>query len=424
MIMSRLEYLLYSIKNEYLKDITWYFTFMTILTEKNYKNKYVEIKSGVIYVLIDGKQVMLNGVIKNEPIYAVTDNLTLPKNTINNIDNVKTTFGLVILNYVLLYVPIGKRVTYENKPFNIGKIEARVGELLNTDVITVEEFKKFDNNALFLEKLSRIVTISATYKNITPPDGLKEFKTKTIKEFNTKYGENWYKDATKVVEFEDKLKAFYNDYVSDDPSDGVFLSGKIKNNAGLKKYLTFGLAFGMEEAGEETQYIEGSLLDGPPKDKKKLAGMFDTARSASYNRGAETQKGGYAAKVMLRAISSVKIIGKDCGTKLGKDLLVNENIKASLVGRYLVTPKGPKVIKDIDEASKYVGKTITIRSPQFCKSKGTSFCPICSGDNISKYGNFVISITDISNILLYQKMKMMHNTAIQGMSTNPIEQIR
>lgn len=421
--MSKLEYLLYSIKSGYLKDLNWYFTFMTIMIEEHYKNKYIEIKSGIIYVKYKDKLVKLENSLIGTPVYHATDTITLPKGIINNETNIKTTFGLMVLNYILIYTTIGSRVKYINKAFNIGKIEGKIGELLNTDKITVKEYKKFNDNALFLEKFSRIVTVSATYKNVTPPDGLDVFKKKTVKEFEDKYGPKWHSDPTKVVEFEDKLKAYYEDYIKDDPSNGVFLSGKIKNNAGLKKYLTYGLAFGMEEPGDETQYIGESLLDGPPVDKDKIAGMFDTIRSASYNRGAETQKGGAAAKVLLRAISSVHVVNKDCGSKLGKDVIVNDNIKASLVGRYLLTNKGPKVIKDISEIDKYIGKKITIRSPQYCKTKGNGFCNICSGDSVSKYGNFTIGVTDISNILLYQKMKLMHNTAIQGMDTDPISGI-
>lgn len=421
--MSRLEYLLYSISKGYLKDLNWYFTFMTIMIEDNYKNDYVNIVAGVLSVKTDNGIVKLNGITKGSAVYSVSDTVTLPKDTINNSATVKTTFGLMVLNYVLLYTTIGKRVTYINKAFSIGKVEERMGELLSADTITVSEYKKFVNNSLFLEKFSRIVTVSATYKNITPPDGLETYKKKTIKEFEDKYGTKWYSDATKVVEFEDKLKAFYEEYVSDDPSNGVFLSGKIKNNAGLKKYLSFGLAFGMEEPGDETQYISGSLLDGVPRDKDKLAGMFDTVRSASYNRGAETQKGGAAAKVLLRAISSVHIIDGDCKVSYGKTIHVNKDILQSLVGRYLITTKGPKLIEDASVIEKYIGKTIVIRSPQYCKTKGSGFCRVCSGENVAKYGNFTIGVTDISNILLYQKMKAMHNTSIQGMATEPITAI-
>jgi len=422
--MNKLEYLLYSIKNGHLKDLNWYYTFMTIMTEANYKNEYIEIKANELYVKHDDKLVKLNNIKKDTPVYNVTDKLMLPKNTINNDTNVTTTFGVMVLNYILLYTTIGKRVKYVNKAFDIGKVESEIGALLSEDTITITEYKKFVDNAIFLEKFSRIVTVSATYKNITPPDGLEEFKKKTLKKYVDAYGSKWYTDPTKVVAFEDELKEFYNAYVADDPSNGVFLSGKIKNNAGLKKYLTFGLAFGMEEPGEETQHITGSLLDGPPRDKEQLAGMFDTIRSASYNRGKLTQSGGAVAKVMLRAISSLHIVKGDCKTKLGKDIIVNDNIKDSLVGRYMMTTKGPKVIKNVSELDKYVGKKITIRSPQFCKSKGSAFCSVCSGDSVSDYGNFVINVTDVSNILLYMNMSSMHNTSIQGMNTNPIDNIR
>jgi len=236
-----------------------------------------------------------------------------------------------------------------------------------------------------------------------------------------KYGEEWYKVGPNVVEYEDKLKAFYNDYVSDDPSEGVFLSGKIKNNAGLKKYLTFGLAIGIHEPGDELPHVDNSLIDGYPKDKKQLTGMFDSSRSGSLNRGHETQKGGAVAKTLLRSTSSIKITKQDCKVTYGKKIKITEDIETSMVGRSIIVNKKSILLESKEDVKKYIDKVVEIRSPQYCKSTGSTICGVCAGKLMSNYENGVsLVITDISGTILGLSMAKMHNTAIFGMEVDVI----
>ena len=419
--MTIAEYFKYAFKNGYLAQIEWSYTFLTILLGKktdkkgvNYENKFMSIVSSVGYFKVDEELIPIPEFTAGEVVMKLNDKINLEANILPFVKkDIETTIGKAMANYILLHKPFNGKFEYINERFGIGDIEKKIAKGLSDKTITVDEYKTFVNARSYLEGFSRIVTISATMKNVLPPKGLKEYKKKLKQKMIEKYGEEWNKDRVIIVEYETELKKFYNDYMKDDPTYGKYLSGKVLNNSAPKKFLTFGAEKGFDDAGKNIQHVEDSLLDGYPKDRDKLTQMFNSSRSASFDRGSETQKGGTLGKYVLRATSSVKIVKGDCGTKDGKRILIYPELAKAMVGRYILIGSKVILLKTIEEVNKYVNKVVVLRSPQYCKTKDSDFCSVCVGTALAKYPTGVsIIVTDIAAVVLKSALKSMHNSQV------------
>ena len=215
-----------------------------------------------------------------------------------------------------------------------------------------------------------------------------------------------------LAEYEAKLKQFDNDYLEDDPSNDTFITKKIRENSRKKLFLTLGGESGFEDNINFTT-IKSSLSEGWSTDPKEFAAMMNNLRSGSFARGAETVKGGVAAKVLLRAANNYRIVDDDCGTRLGIRRKYNEDNINYLVGRKIFLGNNTISIDTIEDAKKYIGKDLIVRSPMFCKSANETICINCSSNALSQYKTGItIPLTEISAIILATSMSKMHSTIL------------
>lgn len=414
------EYFKYAIKKGYLNKLNWYYSVFTLQTDDT---KYTKIENGKQLVLIDDRYEPIEDIKTKAPILTMASEITIDGDYLDNLDKpIKTTIGRVIINKILLSDVFGNKIPYINERTSIGAIEKMIAKgMYNNDLIEVSEYKRFADVVGFLQGLSRITTVSATEKSLLPPDGLDKFKKDLKSEFDKKYGPDWTKDRSIIVEYEKRLRDFDAEWMKGEPNDGFLIGGKVKNVARTKMYLDFGAEAGFDTTGSKVDLVDNSLLDGYPKDKEKLATMYNTSRAGSYDRGKETQKGGAAAKDMLRATSSTTITHNDCKSNEGKEIFVTKDIADGLIGRYII--KNGKS-EPIDDPTKYIGKSIIIRSPQYCLEKGNSLCSVCVGDVMKKYDKGInLVITELSGTLLYISMQSMHGKVLSTMDFDLIDNI-
>jgi len=414
------EYFKYAIDKGYLKKLKWYYSLFTI---QSTDTDYTKYDKGTYYVLVNDNYEKIDDVKNGDPILVMGSEINIEAGFMPNIkENTKTTIGRVIINKILITDIFYDKIPFENKRLSIGGLEKIIAKgMYNNDLIKVSEYKKFVDTIGFLQGLSRITTVSATAKSLLPPAGLDKFKKELKVEFDKKYGTEWVKDRSIIVEYEKRLRAFDAEWLKDEPNDGFLVSGKVKNVARTKMYLDFGAEAGFDTTGNNTDLVDNSLLDGYPKDKEKLATMYNTARAGSYDRGKETQKGGAAAKDMLRATSSTTILHTDCKSTSGKTIFITKDIADGLIGRYII--KNGKS-EPIGDPKQYIGKTITIRSPQYCLEKGNNLCSVCVGDVMKKYDKGInLVITELSGTLLYISMQSMHGKVLSTLDFNLDENI-
>jgi len=423
--MTVLEYFQYSIRNGYLNKLKWYYSVLSLPSKDVVENDYYTYTKGKYVVkLNNGEVATIDETLKDRPLLTIKDKVLLTNEDMSNIDKeVKTNVGIAIANYLLTYHPFKGKIPFINGEVKVKEIETIIKDLLTNDKssqdkITIPEYIEFADNAMFLMNISKLVTISATYKTMLPPPGIKEYKKKLIKEFKEKYGDDVFKDYTKVADLEAKLKEYDDDWIKDDPSYGKVLSGKIKNVSRSKLFLDYGAEAAFDKSGI-ANFVSNSLLEGWPTDPEQLANMYNASRAGSYDRGAETQNGGVAAKIILRATNSIKIMDTDCKTKIGKKIVVAKNNKEKLYGRYMIIG-GTNVLFTKENADKYLGKEVEFRSPAYCLTKDNNICRKCSGEELYNYKDGIsLLVLQVGAILLYISMSSMHSAILETRTYNP-----
>ena len=412
--MRCIEYFTQCINTDYLYKLDWYYAIFTIAKKDN---KYVKHTESGIQVWLNDEWKELTDYRKDLPILLFNDRLTLNKGDLPNITTkIDTTVGRVIFNYVLVARNFGSKIPYFNEQVDVEAIEKYITKGLVDNTILVSEYLRYTDSVSFIEQLSPISNISATYKNVLPPPNLDKIKKDLYKQFDSKYGPDWKKDRGRVVEFQEELKKVDAEWLKGDPSVGKLITGKIKDNARVKMYLTFGPEVGFHKDGSKTTFVENSLLEQYPKDKEQVAAIYNSIRAASYDRGAETAKGGAASKDVLRGLSSYRVVKGDCKSKQYRKITVTKEIANGLSGRYMVV--NDKLV-EITDPTTLIGKTIQIRSPMYCKQPSPEYCSTCCGTLIENVQDAIPSIgASITGEIMYIAMKSMHNTQVSLKDVN------
>lgn len=420
-MISSNEYFQYALRHDLLSRLKFYYATMTIPLQN--ENEYFKIEKDKYFVLMNGEYQEVQGKTTKNPLLHSKDEITLFNADMANVkESVDTTIGRAITNYIMLARNFEDKIEYVNEYVDGSKIEGKVCEALKKDIITIDQYINFVNSCGMLQGLSRIVSVSATYKAMTPPPGLIKYKKELKEAFDKEFGKNWVKDSVRVIEFGNKLKEKDAEYLKGDATDGKLVSGKIKDNARSKMYLTFGTDAGFDSVGADPKLVFNSLLEGYPEDKEELATVYNSSRAGSFSRGNETKDGGVLAKTALRSTANVTIEPGDCGTKRTKPFFVLKDNAAALTGRYMV--EGNKLVK-IEDGTKLIGKTIQLRSMLYCEYKHPMFCSVCAGENLANYRKgATIEATSMSNTILTLSLKKMHNNTKKIHKTDLLDMIK
>ena len=139
-----------------------------------------------------------------------------------------------------------------------------------------------------------------------------------------------------------------------------------------------------------------------------------------YSRGVESQASGYDTKKINNAFQAVTLDehGSDCGTKYFATVTIDKDL-AGFRYRYILDPSSPEkdesglVLLTPANISKYIGKTVKMRSPMFCK--GEHICNKCAGELFYKIGmtNAGLVTATLGGVLLNLGMKKFHDATIR-----------
>lgn len=405
--MKAIDYFIAMIPSDEFYTLKWFYSVMTFMPKNAQVNEYLKIEDNRYFVFFKNEWVIIDDVKPPELLIRVTDAVQLVPNTLENqTEAVTTNIGTVIANKILLASNFGNVIPFMNHGFKINVLEDKIARLLQDEVISVQQYIEFVNSASLLEGFSRITTVSSTPKGMLPPPNIKKLKKEIEDELAAKYGPNWAKTKTYIVEYEERLRAIDAEWLKDDPANGKLLSGKVKKEARTKQFLTFGADPGFDDKGNNVELVKNSLLEGFPEDKQQLTAMFNSARAGSYYRGKETQKGGSTAKDTLRATSAFTIVPGDCGSIIGKQIDVTKVIADSLLGRHMLVNNEPV---EITNPEALIGKSITLRTPQRCKQPQSKLCSVCAGKIMGGYPNGIsLLVSDMAGIILNSSMKKVH----------------
>lgn len=324
---------------------------------------------------------------------------------------IETTYGLVVLNYTVIFYPFGKKLTYINNEFRPSTVEKLIvgrfkdnpdnPEDRKDDEIYVDEYLRYCDAAFQMTAFAQISVPGITLKALTGAPGIVEFRNKLLAE-----NKDRLTDPAVIAGIDAALVKYDKDYLADDESKDFLIKDKSFKIVRKRLFGMHGAEPGFNTNGE-IDLIDNSLDEG--WNPNKFPVLINNLRVGSYNRGFETQLGGEAVKWLLRASSNINIVEPDCGTKLGiPNLVTNDNLEW-FVDHYIVVGDKPVLIDTIDAIKPYIGKTVVTRSPMFCKSPKTDYCPICVGRKLAANPEAAsMAVADYGSAFLGLFMAAMH----------------
>jgi hypothetical protein len=412
--MNKLEFLKFALRNKVYRKQAWLISAFSVISEPTdkwksdpYVGRIVQQPFGFFFVDQERNLVKIDDAKSGEPLFAMLDELEIDQSWIDNCSKpTKTLVGSLLVNYILLIESFGTKIPYMADNITIRKIEKFVVDNRNDpknpdpSKITLDEYLSLAKGIELLKTVTNLSVYSLTPKNLVPPPGFKEKKAALIKEY-----EGQLKDPVKLAEFEERLMEIDKEHMKGDPSYGKLVSGKVHRNARRKLVLASGAEGGLN--GIMVPVTE-SLAEGVPLTPENFAAQVNGSRSGSYFRGVDTVKGGVSSKRAVRAVSAYTVEQGDCGTTLGVLKSYNKFNIDNLVGRVIVGSKKP--VENISEAENYLGKSIRVRSPAYCKLSTTSFCEMCAGFRLARFKDgLIIPATDLTSAIMAASMAAMHN---------------
>lgn len=348
-------------------------------------------------------------------LFLYKDTITLQKGDIANLDkDIETTVGRVLQNLIMLVYPFGDKISYINQRFMPRDIEDIIKEkLVDTPVgeiereknkIYVDEYIRYSDACLFLSQLCQICVPGVTEKAITAPPGGREYLAELM-DRAVKEGKSLHDPAT-IADIGQEMEKYDQQYLQGDRSLG-FLINKKKDLGIVRKkmFLLYGFDKGFDETSD-VDFIDRPLSEGI--DYSRIDSYINGSRSGSFSRGAETQLAGVSVKEMLRASSNENIAIEDCHTDLGMRITLTEDNISTYRGFYCFY-QGKEIKLDDDNRDMYLGKTVDMRSPAYCRCEGTSRCARCCGPHLSLHQTGISSaVADMGSVFLNTLMKAMH----------------
>lgn len=366
------------------------------------QNKVVKIEDGIL----------------GEPLFNAKDKIIIGPDDIPNLkETIETTYGRLLFNWLVLVTPFGTKIDYYNNLVNLGKVEDIIlsklvddveGENPKTsDLIYVSEYLEYTKCVFHLTGFSQVFSQGLTEKALSPPPGINEYKAKLLEE-----NKDHLSDMATIADIDKKLIEFDAKFLEGDESEDFLISKKSKGTVRKKMFLMQGAEQGLDDNNVSAELVTNSLSQG--WDINKFPAMNNTLRAGSFNRGAQTELGGTAVKMLLRASSNINLAMKDCGSTLGSPYLITDENKSKLVG-FSIISKGKLIKIDmVEETEEYVGNLVLLRNPMYCKCTDTDYCETCVGDRLKVNPTGVSSaVAMYGDVMLGIFMKAMHGTSLE-----------
>ncbi len=389
-----------------LVDANWYREMFTIPLDLDNeyitfdsKSNTVTTKKGIVYKLDNTRETPL----------LLSDKISLNKGDLNIIDDGVYTLGDIILNYLMVYYPMGDKIPF-TKLLTSGKVEDFISYELGKNVDT-EEYNRFVDGAALLEQFADIFVVSSTDKSISPAPGMRDLKKRLYKEYREKYGDKVDTDIRYAVEIDSILSEYDRSYIKDDPTYGIIINEKVLTNARKNLFGTIGTEIGMD--GQITPVVENSLVDGYPTDNRQMAALINSSRKGSIMRGHMTQYTGADANVTSRVLNTITVIPGDCGTKSALDTPITNSNYDEYVNYYIMEAGKPLMLTPTNILN-YIGKSVRLRTYMDCKQGDMKYCSTCAGRQGEDNKKIAIILsTENNSIFTNSSMKAMHDKTLK-----------
>ena len=347
-----------------------------------------------------------------QPKFHTYDEFTLKKGESFNKEDVLTNCGLYIVN-IFLFEPLKEITGYVNVALDkktAGKIDSKIDTALMEDKITSEQYIKYLNDSVWLKFIINTeVSTSLTTKSMTELPDVAKAKKEMIAKNKDKLAEG---DVPTANAMEKELLAIARKEMENDPSMELYESGArggfdvAYKSAQVMKGAVYNSTKGKYEI------MTSSYANGIDKDDIPV--LANSTVDSAYSKAISTGECGYLTKKLSAGFQSEVLDkrGSDCGTKGYNEILLTNDNKD--LYNYCFMIEGSKLVRlDPENVSKYINKTIKVRSVQYCIGKKR--CNKCAGDGFYLLGieNMGLTIPKVSGKLLNQRMKVFHDPNVK-----------
>lgn len=344
--------------------------------------------------------------------YKPWDYFTLPANACFNKTAVETTLGCLIFNK-FVYLNFLKVIGYQNYEFyddNIRKVDDILSTLVNESVYTTDDYIDYsDRINWFGFVCASLFSTSLSYDIFAPIPAVVKRKEELLSKHSQEI-ENGDAFVTSKIETEllDLSKSELKGHASyDNFANGVGKFGNAYKNMTIMR----GSIADLKNPGKYTIAPE-SYLDG--FSKENFPYFVNMNINGAYSKAVGTRVGGYQTKKFFNAFQTVVLDehGTDCGTTVCTKIKIIPEIQKWIMYRYI--KDGNKLVMlTPDNYKNYLGKTVEMRSPQYCQTE--SICNKCAGEYYYMLGikNVGLLLTKGPNSILMIEMKAFHDQTIK-----------
>lgn len=438
--MKKRDFFLQAMKAQEYRRAAWVISAFSLISEapedwkKNpYPYRIVQTLSGYFFVNPEN----INELIKIEdaqvgvPLFRMRSYIELKAGEVDNLsDDVTTTYGNVLYNYMCIVYPFGNKIPFLTGRWSPKKVESLIvdrfaekqdvaPEERSPHLIYVDEYLRFTDAMFNLTAFPQLCVPACTEKTMTPPPGIVEFRTELLKKY-----EGRLHDPAVIAEIDAQIIQYLKDWMKNDPGMNFLINEKSFNVVRKKLFGIGGAEAGLDD-NVSMDLITKSLSEGWQIDK--FATLNTNSRAGSFNRGSQTELGGEAVKWLFRAASNSKVTADDCGSKLGITIDVPPNGFRDVLGfTAIISEDGSEQEKITSEnVNNYLGKKVRLRSSMFCKLDKTDYCRTCLGQRLSTNPNGLgVAVAETGSIILNDFMKAMHGTAIEVRKLNISKHLR
>jgi hypothetical protein len=399
-----------------------------------YPYRLVQMPNAHYFVNPDNTEelVMITDSVAGQPLLKRNELIELhPADLMNVYTPLRTTYGNVMANQIMLVRPFGGKIPFITGRVSIKKIEkiiedrlmerpeynglaeasSTTGAVLSLQEqlslpIYIDEYLKYCDGAFSLVAYTQIFTPGETRKSMTAPPGIGALRDELVAA-----NKGRLHDRAVVAEISNKLQQADAEYLKGDRAEDFLISSKSRTIVRPRLFLMYGAETGIEEK-VDVDLIDKSLTEG--WDITKFPSMNNALRAGSFNRGKQTELGGEAVKDLFRASGNLKISSEDCGSKVGLPSFFPAQDADRIIGFTAIEDSGETTKITKENVGNYLGKKIKLRSSMTCKNSHTDLCAVCLGDRLANNPTGLsMAVADYGSAFLAIYMSAAHSKGIK-----------
>lgn len=367
-----------------------------------------------MFVGEDGDSHTIDDAPAEGALYGFKQQVSLsPKEMPNQSVPVDTTYGECYVNYLIRVYPFGTLIDFVPGKVKTDTIVKKILPTLldnpadgqyDPGKIYVKNLLAYIEAVMTLMGLVQLAVPSATPRVIMTDPSILKLRDELLEQ-----NKDRLHDPAVIATIDKALVDADKAWIAGDPEAGFYYKDKSFSVSRKKMFTFHGAESGFSTDGS-IDVVKNSLSEG--WDMDKLPAMANSMRDGSFSRGAETALGGEAVKFFQRVLQNASITSEDCGSNLGMPTTITQQNAELYVGLYIQLGNEWQSF-DTAGMKQFIGKTVLVRSPQFCRAPETDFCKKCMGDKLSISPNSLASsASEVGSVFMNTFMKRMHGNAL------------